>query len=87
MMFRFPVTKTLPLVGSKVLHESLLHYVDYGGQKQSKSQEEEQSVCDLSPVVFGDQLPPQKDGSIQCLELLARLQDSSRKDCCRRTEL
>lgn len=50
--------------------ETLLQDVEDGGEEQGHSQEDEQLVCQLPPVVLKDQFPPQVDGSCHVFKLL-----------------
>lgn len=50
--------------------EPLLKDVEDGGEEEGQSQEDEQLVGQLPPVVLEDQLPPEVDGSRHVLKLL-----------------
>lgn len=50
--------------------EAFLQDVEDRGEEESQSEEDEQLVCQLSPVVLEDESPPQVDGSCHVFELL-----------------
>lgn len=50
--------------------ETFLKDVEDGGEEEGQSQEDEQLVCQLPPVVLQDQFPPQVDGSCHAFKLL-----------------
>lgn len=50
--------------------ETLLKDVEDGGEEEGQSQEDEQLVRQLPPVILEDELPPQVDGSCHVSELL-----------------
>lgn len=50
--------------------EAFLQDVEDRGEEESQSEEDEQLVRQLSPVVLEDESPPQVDGSCHVFELL-----------------
>ena len=54
----------------KEREESFFQDVEDSGEEESQSKEDEQLVCQLSPVVLEDESPPQVDGSCHIFELL-----------------
>lgn len=59
-----------PVVWLNEDEDAFFEDVEDGGEEEGQSQEDEQLVRQLPPVVLEDQLPPQVDGSRHISELL-----------------
>lgn len=69
---RAPLSNSVELAAGLLneREETLLEDVEDGGEEEGQSQEDEQLVRQLPPVVFEDQFPPQVNGSRHVFKLL-----------------
>lgn len=61
--------------------ESFFEDVQNGGEEEGECQENEEFVSELSPVVFGDEFPPELDGSRHGFKFVISLLDRPRRGC------
>lgn len=66
--------------------ESFFEDVQNGGEEKCKCQENEKFISELSPVVLGDEFPPELDGSRHGFKFIISLLDRPRWGCFEQTE-
>lgn len=59
--------------------QSFFEDVQNGGKEEGQCQENEQFISELSPVVLGNELPPQLDGSRHAFKFIIGLLDRPRR--------